>query len=125
MYNEQYSSGSDSFSSVVQRCLIVLARTYDAWNVDVRCGMVGDRPCSAFSCGWVGTYRRSRLHAHNGRTQELRGISVDCDSDAVKFTVWQHGAPPAFCHFNRSGSVLGWNGVRMVILSLDVHRVPM
>lgn len=33
--------------------------------------------------------------------QELRGISVDCDSDAVKFTVWQHGSPPAFCHFNR------------------------
>lgn len=27
---------------------------------------------------------------------------MDCDSDAIKFTVWQHGSPPAFCHFNRS-----------------------
>ncbi|CAN0304978.1 unnamed protein product, partial [Ectocarpus fasciculatus] len=31
-------------------------------------------------------------------SQELRGITVDCDSDAIKFTVWQHGSPPAFCH---------------------------
>ncbi|CAM9954220.1 unnamed protein product [Ectocarpus sp. 6 AP-2014] len=37
----------------------------------------------------------------SGAWQELRGITVDCDSDAIKFTVWQHGSPPAFCHFNR------------------------
>ncbi|CAM9400949.1 unnamed protein product [Pylaiella littoralis] len=37
----------------------------------------------------------------SGAWQELRSISVDCDSDAIKFTVWQHGNPPAFCHFNR------------------------
>eukprot|EP00752_Nemacystus_decipiens_P012342 g10942.t1 len=37
----------------------------------------------------------------SGAWQALRGISVDCDSDAIKFTVWQHGSPAAFCHFNR------------------------
>ncbi|CAM9318139.1 unnamed protein product [Scytosiphon promiscuus] len=37
----------------------------------------------------------------SGAWQELRNISVDCDSDAIKFTVWQHGSPAAFCHFNR------------------------
>ncbi|CAM9284894.1 unnamed protein product [Chrysoparadoxa australica] len=37
----------------------------------------------------------------SGAWQELIGLTMDCDSDAIKFTVTQHGAPPAFCHFNR------------------------
>ena len=36
--------------------------------------------------------------------QELRGVSLDCDSDALRFTVRQHGDPAAFCHFNRFDS---------------------
>uniref|UniRef100_A0A7R9UQV6 Phosphoribosyl-AMP cyclohydrolase domain-containing protein n=1 Tax=Diacronema lutheri TaxID=2081491 RepID=A0A7R9UQV6_DIALT len=34
----------------------------------------------------------------SGATQELQRIEVDCDSDALRFTVRQLGEPPAFCH---------------------------
>ena len=30
--------------------------------------------------------------------QDLLQISYDCDRDALKFTVLQHGEPPSFCH---------------------------
>ncbi|ORX71563.1 hypothetical protein DL89DRAFT_274559 [Linderina pennispora] len=36
--------------------------------------------------------------ASSGATQALVGVSVDCDSDALCFTVQQHGA--GFCHHN-------------------------
>jgi phosphoribosyl-ATP pyrophosphohydrolase/phosphoribosyl-AMP cyclohydrolase/histidinol dehydrogenase len=34
----------------------------------------------------------------SGATQELVRVEVDCDSDALRFTVRQLGEPPAFCH---------------------------
>ncbi|KAJ1912186.1 trifunctional histidinol dehydrogenase [Mycoemilia scoparia] len=34
----------------------------------------------------------------SGATQTLYGVNVDCDSDALKFVVEQHGV--GFCHFN-------------------------
>ena len=34
----------------------------------------------------------------SGMFQELLNIKVDCDFDAVRFTVYQCGDPPAFCH---------------------------
>lgn len=37
----------------------------------------------------------------SGAWQALRSIAADCDADALRFTVVQHGTPAAFCHFNR------------------------
>jgi phosphoribosyl-ATP pyrophosphohydrolase / phosphoribosyl-AMP cyclohydrolase / histidinol dehydrogenase len=37
----------------------------------------------------------------SGAWQTLLSIETDCDSDALRFCVVQHGTPPAFCHFNR------------------------
>jgi phosphoribosyl-ATP pyrophosphohydrolase / phosphoribosyl-AMP cyclohydrolase / histidinol dehydrogenase len=37
----------------------------------------------------------------SGAWQTLLSIEADCDSDALRFCVVQHGTPPAFCHFNR------------------------
>lgn len=37
----------------------------------------------------------------SGSWQALHSIETDCDSDALRFRVVQHGDPPAFCHFNR------------------------
>lgn len=34
----------------------------------------------------------------SGAWQQLVAIAVDCDSDALRYTVRQHGTPPAFCH---------------------------
>jgi len=37
----------------------------------------------------------------SGHYQSLHRIDIDCDRDAVLFTVTQHGSPtPAFCHLN-------------------------
>ena len=36
----------------------------------------------------------------SGAWQDLFAIDVDCDSDALRFTVHQHGNPAAFCHRN-------------------------
>jgi phosphoribosyl-AMP cyclohydrolase len=34
----------------------------------------------------------------SGMYQELLCVKVDCDFDAIRFSVIQHGDPPAFCH---------------------------
>jgi len=34
----------------------------------------------------------------SGMHQELLSVSLDCDGDALRFTVIQHGTPPSFCH---------------------------
>ena len=36
----------------------------------------------------------------SGSHQTLISIKYDCDGDALKFTVLQHGNPPCFCHLN-------------------------
>ena len=34
----------------------------------------------------------------SGMHQQLLEMRADCDADALRFTVVQHGSPPAFCH---------------------------
>lgn len=34
----------------------------------------------------------------SGMTQALREIRLDCDRDALRYSVYQEGHPPAFCH---------------------------
>lgn len=65
---------------------------------------------AAFVCGRGVYWSRSRNGLWrkgdtSGAWQELWGLSIDCDSDALLFTVHQHGAPPAFCHL---GSYTCW-----------------
>lgn len=36
----------------------------------------------------------------SGAVQTLRSVRFDCDADALKFSVFQQGQPPAFCHRN-------------------------
>ncbi len=36
----------------------------------------------------------------SGAWQALRSVRLDCDSDALMFTVKQMGTVPAFCHLN-------------------------
>lgn len=36
----------------------------------------------------------------SGHFQDLLQIDLDCDSDALRYQVHQHGDPPAFCHLN-------------------------
>jgi phosphoribosyl-AMP cyclohydrolase len=36
----------------------------------------------------------------SGAYQELLALSYDCDGDALRFSVIQHGEPPCFCHLN-------------------------
>lgn len=44
----------------------------------------------------------------SGAVQILLGLSYDCDSDALRFTVVQQGDPPAFCHL---GTYTCWGPV--------------
>lgn len=39
----------------------------------------------------------------SGAWQDLVSVRLDCDSDALLFTVVQRGAPPAFCHTGTRG----------------------
>lgn len=58
---------------------------------------------AALSCGRGVYWSRSRQALWrkgdtSGAWQTLRRIRLDCDGDALAFTVTQHGNPPAFCH---------------------------
>jgi len=59
---------------------------------------------SSFETGRGVYYSRSRQSLWkkgdtSGHYQTLHRIDIDCDSDAVRFTVTQHGTPtPSFCH---------------------------
>ncbi len=49
-------------------------------------------------------------------------ISSDCDSDALRFTVVQHGAPPSFCH---RGTLNCWGfprGLRALQETLEARK---
>ena len=58
---------------------------------------------AALRCGRGVYWSRSRQSLWrkgdtSGAWQTLRRIQLDCDADALCFTVTQHGIPPAFCH---------------------------
>jgi phosphoribosyl-ATP pyrophosphohydrolase/phosphoribosyl-AMP cyclohydrolase/histidinol dehydrogenase len=58
---------------------------------------------AALRCGRGVYWSRSRSSLWrkgdtSGAWQTLRRIQLDCDADALCFTVTQHGIPPAFCH---------------------------
>lgn len=58
---------------------------------------------AAISCGRGVYWSRSRGSLwrkgdQSGAWQTLLRVRLDCDSDALAFTVVQHGEPPAFCH---------------------------
>lgn len=45
-----------------------------------------------------GLWRKGDTSGHH---QSLLAIDLDCDGDALRFTVFQHGSPGSFCHLNR------------------------
>lgn len=60
---------------------------------------------AALECGRGVYYSRSRKGLWrkgdtSGHYQILHRLDVDCDSDALRFSVTQRGDPPAFCHLN-------------------------
>lgn len=64
-----------------------------------------DSIVEAVRCGRGVYYSRSRgglwrKGDTSGAWQALKGIKLDCDSDALLFTVKQMGSIPAFCHLN-------------------------
>ncbi|KAG5192634.1 hypothetical protein JKP88DRAFT_204084 [Tribonema minus] len=58
----------------------------------------------------------------SGAWQALLALSMDCDSDALRFLVVQHGAPPAFCHFNRRACWAGEGGLGALERTLAARR---
>jgi len=60
---------------------------------------------AALECGRGVYYSRSRKGLWrkgdtSGHYQILHRLDIDCDSDALRFTVTQRGVPAAFCHLN-------------------------
>lgn len=58
--------------------------------------------------------------ATSGDTQELLGISIDCDSDALKFRVRQYGK--GFCHLERQSCFGTYNGVAALQCTLQDRK---
>lgn len=44
-----------------------------------------------------GLWRKGDTSGHH---QTLLSVALDCDGDALRFNVFQHGSPGAFCHLN-------------------------
>lgn len=60
----------------------------------------------------------------SGMWQELLRINVDCDRDALRFTVKQHGDPPCFCHLETRtcwGSVKGLQQLESILRDRKKH----
>jgi phosphoribosyl-AMP cyclohydrolase len=51
----------------------------------------------------------------SGMYQELLDMRYDCDRDALRFTVVQHGNPPAFCHLMTRNC---WGQEQVAILNM-------
>ena len=83
-----------------------------AWQVRHPVSMDDTAPplCRPSSAAPARPLRCSRAGSHAARSQTcllarvhpqtLHRIGRDCDHDALRFTVTQHGEPPAFCHKN-------------------------
>jgi phosphoribosyl-ATP pyrophosphohydrolase / phosphoribosyl-AMP cyclohydrolase / histidinol dehydrogenase len=56
----------------------------------------------------------------SGATQDLIGVDLDCDRDAVRFIVRQHGA--GFCHFNRRTCWDEDRGIGALFRTLESRR---
>jgi phosphoribosyl-ATP pyrophosphohydrolase/phosphoribosyl-AMP cyclohydrolase/histidinol dehydrogenase len=96
----------------------------------VALGLVYSNPesiAAALGCGRGVYWSRSRgglwrKGDSSGAWQELLQLSVDCDSDAIKATVNQRGAPPAFCHLNRRTCWGGDQGLGALERTLAARR---
>jgi len=104
------------FATVVcDECGVALGLVYSS----------GESICESIQTGRGVYYSRSRnglwrKGATSGAIQELVLISYDCDSDALRFSVRQLGAPPSFCHTgNRScwGPAKGLRALQQVLQS--------
>ncbi|CAM9670934.1 unnamed protein product [Discosporangium mesarthrocarpum] len=82
---------------------------------------------ASLSCGRGVYWSRSRgglwrKGDTSGAWQGLLGIDLDCDSDAVRMTVDQHGSPPAFCHLNRRSCWGGDTGMGHLQRTLEQRK---
>ena len=86
----------------------------------------------AVRCGRGVYYSRSRgglwrKGDTSGNYQELLALRLDCDGDALLFTVRQRGAVPAFCHLNTRtcwGEDGGLGGLERVLAQRLVDAPP-
>ena len=86
-----------------------------------------DSIAAALRCGRGVYWSRSRQSLWrkgdtSGAWQTLLRVRLDCDSDALAFTVAQHGEPPAFCH---KGSLSCWGppgGLRALQQTLKARK---
>jgi phosphoribosyl-ATP pyrophosphohydrolase/phosphoribosyl-AMP cyclohydrolase/histidinol dehydrogenase len=63
----------------------------------------------------------------SGMHQELLSIDLDCDGDALRFTVIQHGSPPSFCHLMTRtcwGDVHGFQHLQSILQARLVSAPP-
>lgn len=83
-----------------------------------------DSLCAALRSGRGVYWSRSRRSLWrkgdtSGSWQRLVRVAADCDSDALRFTVMQHGQPPSFCH---RGTLTCW-GFPRGLRALQVRRL--
>ena len=87
---------------------------------------------AAMQCGRGVYWSRSRQSLWrkgdtSGSWQTLRRIRLDCDGDALAFTVTQHGEPPAFCHkatLSCWGFPSGLHGLQVMLRSRKASAPP-
>ena len=87
---------------------------------------------AALACGRGVYWSRSRQSLWrkgdtSGAWQTLRRIRLDCDCDALCFTVTQHGEPPAFCHkttLSCFGAPDGLQALQLVLASRKQSAPP-
>ena len=63
----------------------------------------------------------------SGAWQTLRSIRLDCDADALCFTVTQHGEPRAFCHKSSLscwGQPSGLHALQMTLRQRKLNAPP-
>ena len=83
---------------VVDRCGIALGLVYS--NIESVSKAIVEGRGIYWSRSRGGLWRKGDT---SGCYQTLYRVDCDCDGDAVRFTVKQHGEPPAFCHEETEG----------------------